>query len=246
MVILSRNNPTVKELASLKEKKGRKERGTFLIEGEKMVREAIGQGVKILRLIAKEGYEVCYDYPVVTLGEDAMRAVCDEKTPQPLAAEAQIPRYPLQKPSAPCLFLDGVSDPGNMGAIIRSANAAGFGEIYLADCVDPFSPKSVRASMSGVFSVRLYQGSREEILNVLSGVPVLAADMKGENLFTFTPPELYCLTIGNEGKGLSEEVRRAATEFIRIPMEEHTESLNAAVSASIAMYLLKKDYFLKK
>ena len=127
-----------------------------------------------------------------------------------------------------------------MGAVIRTAAAAGYREIYLAGCADPYSPKSVRASMSGVFYTRLMGGSREEILRVLGGVPLIAADMDGEDVFPFVPPQTFCLCIGNEGNGLSDEVRGRAAFTVAIPMEGKVESLNAAVSAGILMYELKR------
>ena len=242
MLIVSRNNPTVKEFAALKEKKGRRESGSFLVEGGKMVRECVESGLQVVRLAVREGYTgETYSLPAVTLGEDAFRAVCEEKTPQGIVAEVKIPRFSVVPPQKSCVLLDGVSDPANVGAIVRTAVAAGYEELYLAACADPYSPKSVRASMSGVFFAKLMCGSREEIVKALAGVPLIAADMGGENVFSFVPPEKFCLCIGNEGNGLSEEVRSAASYTVRIPMGEHTESLNAAVSAGILMYELKKQ-----
>ncbi len=241
MVIISKNNPVVKELSSLKEKKGRRERGTFLVEGGKMISECAASGVPIVRLAVREGFEGDLpDFPTVTLGEDAFKAVCDEKTPQGVLAEAKIPLYEIEPPKKSCLLLDGVADPANVGAIVRTAVAAGYEELYLADCADPYSPKSVRASMSGVFFAKLMRGSREEILGALKGVSLIAADMDGENVFSFTPPEKFCICIGNEGNGLSNKVRGKATFTVRIPMGAHTESLNAAVSAGIIMYQLTR------
>ena len=98
--------------------------------------------------------------------------------------------------------------------------------------------------MSGVFFVSLMQGTREEVLSALDGVPLIAADMGGENIFTFAPPEQFALCIGNEGSGLSKQVREKASFTVRIPMGEHTESLNAAVSAGILMYELKRTTFI--
>ena len=244
MVIVSRNNPVVKELAALKEKKFRQASGTFLVEGEKMVRECAASGLTVRRVIVREDYAgEEFPFSKVLLGADAFRAVADEKTPQGIVAEAEIPRYDLRVPERSCLFLDGVADPANVGAIIRTANAAGYREIYCANCADAFSPKSVRSSMSGVFFVRLMTGTREEILSALQGVPLIAADMDGENIFRFSPPEKFALCIGNEGNGLSDEVRSRAEYTVRIPMEERTESLNAAVSAALAMYLLGRRKF---
>ena len=150
----------------------------------------------------------------------------------------KIPTSPLVPPQGRCLLLDGVSDPANVGAVIRTAAAAGYREIYLADCADPYAPKSVRASMSGIFFCKLLCGTREAILETLGGVPLIAADMDGEDVFSFVPPEKHCICIGNEGNGLSEEVRARAAHTVGIPMQHPVESLNAAVSAGIMMYLM--------
>ncbi len=249
-VITSKHNPAVKELASLKEKKGRRERGTFLVEGGKMLRECMDSGMEIVRIALLAGnerpapteaslFEDRLGSAVLLLGEDAFRSVSDEKTPQGVVAEVKIPQPALEPPQGSCLLLDGLADPANVGAVIRTAAAAGYKEIYLAGCADPYSPKSVRASMSGVFYTKLMFGSEEEILRALGGVPLIAADMGGENVFSVVPPEKFCIAIGNEGNGLSEIVRGRADLTVGIPMER-MESLNAAVSAGILMYLLKK------
>ena len=240
MIILSRQNPLVKELASLKEKKGRRRTGTFLVEGHKMVREAVASGMDVVRLILREDYAgETYGLPAVRLGRDAFAAVCDEKTPQGIAAEVAIPLRSVQPPQGRCLLLDGLQDPANVGAIIRTAVAAGYEDVYLAGCADPFSPKSVRASMSGVFFARIMQGTQEEILSAIAGLPVIAADMGGEDVFSYAAPEKFCLAVGSEGNGLSELVRSRADVTVRIPMDARTESLNAAVSAGILMYALR-------
>ena len=240
MIILSRQNPLVKELASLKEKKGRRRTGTFLVEGHKMVREAVASGMDVVRLILREDYAgETYGLPAVRLGRDAFAAVCDEKTPQGIAAEVAIPLRSVQPPQGRCLLLDGLQDPANVGAIIRTAVAAGYEDIYLAGCADPFSPKSVRASMSGVFFARIMQGTQEEILSAIAGMPVIAADMGGEDVFSYVAPEMFCLAVGSEGSGLSALVRSRADVTVRIPMDARTESLNAAVSAGILMYALR-------
>lgn len=243
MVILSKNNPQVRELRALREKKARKEAGSFLVEGEKMVKECLSSGIRIKRIVAREDYrgELA---PDLVLGSDAFSSISEEKTPQPVLAEAELPHAELRPPERSCLLLDSVQDPANVGAIIRTANAAGYRELYLIGCADPFSPKSVRASMSGVFFASLMQGTREEVLDLLEGVPLIAADMDGENVFSFLPPQKFTLCIGSEGSGLSEQVRARAAYTVRIPMGEHTESLNAAVSAGILMYELKRNQFI--
>ena len=93
--------------------------------------------------------------------------------------------------------------------------------------------------MSGIFFVSVHCGSKDEVLAALGGVKLICADMDGESIFGFNPPEKFCLCIGNEGNGISDEIMNAAEYKISIPMDGTCESLNAAVSAGIAMYQLK-------
>lgn len=243
MILTSRNNPLIKEMAALKEKKGRKEQGFFLVEGVKMVSECKRSGLEIGRTFVSESYRGETDENAICISDEVFAFLSDEKTPQGILCSVRIPKPSLCPPKESCLLLDGVSDPGNMGAIIRTANAAGYGEIYLVGCTDPYSPKSVRASMSGIFFVKIYTGTREAVLEALSGLPILAADMDGENIFSFRPPEKFALAIGNEANGISEEVFQKAQHKLKIPMRAAQESLNAGIAAGIAMYLLKKDKF---
>ncbi len=247
MILTSKNNPLIKETASLKDKKGRKTLGRFLVEGRKMANECLSSGLNVEYAFVAESYTgelAIEESKIIRVSDDVLKYLSDEKTPQGVVCRVEIPRLELKKPSGRCLLLDGVADPGNMGAIIRTANAAGYKKIYLTnDCTDPYSPKSVRSSMSGVFFTELYVGVREELLELFSGVPLLVADMNGENLFKAAVPEHYVLTIGNEANGVSELVKKAATKRLRIPMQATQESLNAAVSAGIAMYVLAREEF---
>ena len=247
MILTSKNNPLIKETVSLKNKKARRALGLFLVEGEKLCAEINNSSLEIERIFVSESYRGAYPFPMepVCVSDDVFRLLSDEVTPQGILCRVKIPQTELVPPRTSCLFLDGVSDPGNLSAIIRTANAAGYREIYLANCTDPYAPKCVRASMSGVFFTALYFGSKAEILSVLEGTPILAADMQGENVFCYNAPEKYALAIGNEANGISEETFHAASATIRIPMEETQESLNAAVSAGILMYLLKQNQFKK-
>lgn len=250
MILTSKNNPLIKETAALKDKKGRKEQGLFLVEGAKMTRECLQSGCLPERVFLSERYdgETAWlsgvEDRIVRVSDEVLKFLSDEKTPQGVVCRVKIPRTPLQSPKKSCLILDGVSDPANVGAIIRTANAAGYREIYLTrECADPYAPKSVRASMSGVFFVKLYTAERAEILSVMQETPIVVADMDGENVFTSTPPKRFALVIGNEANGVSDEVRQAAEKVVKIPMESTQESLNAAVSAGILMYLLKKNNY---
>ncbi|MBR2441755.1 MAG: RNA methyltransferase [Clostridia bacterium] len=244
MILTSKNNPLIKQTAALKEKKARKEQGVFLVEGRKMSMECLASGFEIEHTFLAEDYagDVSAFVNPVWVSNDVFARLSDEKTPQGVLCRVKIPQRTLCVPKASCLFLDGVSDPGNLGAIIRTANAAGYNEIYLTEeCADPYSPKSVRASMSGIFFTKIYRAPRVEILSVLEGTPIVVADMGGENAFSFRAPQKLALVIGNEGNGVSDEVRAKAAHTVKIPMQATQESLNAAVSAGILMYLLKKE-----
>ncbi len=211
-----------------------------------MTEECLASGFEIDRIFLSESFlgDFAFDKEPVRVSDDVFRFLSDEKTPQGVLCRVKIPSRALCAPKGSCLLLDGVSDPGNLGAIIRTANAAGYEEIYLTEeCADPYSPKSVRASMSGIFFTKLYRAPREEILSVLKDTPVVVADMGGENVFSFCPPKQFALAIGNEANGISEAVRAKAAHTVKIPMRATQESLNAAVSAGIIMYQFKREDF---
>ena len=247
MILTSKNNPLIKKTSSLKEKKGRKEHSLFLIEGKKMTQECLKSGFEIEKVFVSERFDgelSVFGESVQLVSEDVLKHLSDEKTPQGIVCCARIPKKELQAPTGKCLFLDGIADPGNMGAIIRCANAAGYDEIYLTkECTDPYAPKSVRASMSGIFFTKIYIAEREEILKLFtsSQTPLIVADMDGKNLFHFQAPKKFALAIGNEGNGISAATKENAAYTVAIPMRETQESLNAAVSAGICMYVLSRD-----
>lgn len=247
MILTSKSNPLIKETAALKDKKARKQQGMFLVEGRKMAVECQNSDFEVDRVFVAESYTGENPFPIektVLVSDDVFRFLSDEKTPQGILSRIKIPTRRLTAPQGKCLLLDGVADPGNVGTIIRTANAAGYEEIYLTEeCADPYSPKSVRASMSGVFFTRLYRASRTEILSVLADTPILVADMGGKSVFSFSAPKRFALAIGNEANGISAAVQNAATHTVKIPMKATQESLNAAISAGIIMYVLNKDEF---
>ena len=240
MIITSKSNPIIKTLSSLSDKKFRKQLGLYLVEGIKPVKECIQAGCEIERIVCTPENESLFNGATV-VSDVVFKSISSEKTPQGAIAVVKIPQRQLMPPQKSCLLLDCLQDPGNLGTVIRTANAAGYSEIYLINCTDPYSPKAVRASMSGIFFVKLFSDTREEILKTLEGVPIICADMQGENVFEFVPPEKFCLCIGNEGGGISQEVFKKAAHTVKIPMSETCESLNAAVSAGIAMYALKNN-----
>ena len=249
MILTSKNNPLIKQTVSLKEKKGRKENSLFLVEGKKMSQECLQSGFEIEKVFVSEQFDgdlSSFGEKVQLVSQDVLKHLSDEKTPQGIVCSVKIPKRALCAPTGKCLFLDGVADPGNMGAIIRCANAAGYDEIYLTkECTDPYAPKSIRASMSGIFFTKIYIAEREEILKLFQDgqTPLIVADMDGENVFQFQAPNKFALAIGNEGNGISKTTKENAAYTVTIPMRKTQESLNAAVSAGICMYVLSRDGF---
>lgn len=238
MVITSKANPLIRKIISLGDKKFRKAYGEYLVEGTKPVNECLSCGKDIAQIVCTE--KLSSSYPqAVTVTEELFCRISSEKSPQGVIAVVKLPKTDLLPPKGNCLLLDRLQDPGNLGTIIRTANAAGYEDIYLINCADAFSPKAVRASMSGIFHVNIHEGGEGETLSALEGVALICADMDGEDIFEFIPEKTFCLCIGNEGGGLSENIRAKADYTVKIPMRATCESLNAGVSAGIAMYALK-------
>ncbi len=237
-MITSRANPKIKEIIKLNDKKFRKQTGLYIVEGLKPVKECVQAGCEITEIICTEKY-LEYFQGATVVSDAVFSVISSEKTPQGALATVKIPEHELKAPQKSCILLDCLQDPGNLGTIIRTANAAGYSELYLINCVDAYSPKVVRASMSGIFFTKIYSATSEEVLEVLKGVPLVCADMDGQNVFKFHAPEKFCLCIGNEGNGISKEIFSEAEYKVSIPMADSCESLNAAVSAGICMYLLK-------
>lgn len=243
-MITSKQNSLIKQIRSLSDKKFRDKLNLYLIEGVKLVREAIFLSLPIFAIVGTEKAlrEIdCKNYRYETVTDEVFSFITTEVSPQGVVAVIEKPNNELCAPNGSCVLLDGVSDPTNVGAIIRTATASGYNNVYLTnDCADQFSPKAVRASMSGVFRINSARGSAEELLSTIN-LPIVVADMNGENVFNHNIKGDFCLVIGNEGHGVSDFIRKNANYTLSIPMENGMESLNAAVSASLMMYGLKKN-----
>ncbi len=243
MIISSRTNQFIKEVRSLKDKKVRDQLNLYLAEGVKLVREALDLNLPITRIVATESglskISRVIDNGILTLVTyGVFESISSESSPEGVIA---IISKPLKQESKNLgsIYLDGVGDPANVGAIIRTAAASGYSTVYLEKtCADAYSPKAVRASMGGIFRVNVIIGSREELIDKIKE-PIVVADMNGENAFNFEKGN-YCIVIGNEANGVSEYVKKHAKYQVSIPMQNGMESLNAGVSAGILMYALKK------
>ncbi len=240
-MITSKQNALVKEIRSLGDKKFRDSLNLYVVESVKTVKEVLSLNLNVKVVVATEkGLSALGFSPekLELVSDDIFKYISAETTPQGVLAVVEKPQNQIEPPKNSCLLLDGVSDPANVGAILRTAVASGYGEVYLtSDSADAYSPKAVRASMSGVFRAKIMRGSLSELLSVIS-LPIVVADMNGQNVFSAKIIEKFCLVIGNEGRGVSPELKKKANQIISIPMLGGMESLNASVSAGILMYNL--------
>ncbi len=246
-LISSSRNPRILAWRSLSTGKGRDEQNAFLVEGARIVQEAVNSGFEIRAILIREGYQPVYtipqSIPTFILTQNAFSAVTDTKTPQGIAAVITKKIKPLT--GNRLLALDGVQDPGNVGTIIRTADAAGFDGVILSkECADLFSPKVLRSTMGSIF--RMSFAFPEDLPGTLralkqKGFSVLSSQLDGEPFFERkNVSDQFVLIVGNEGNGISAPVKTEATHRLRLPMYGGTESLNAAVAAGIMMYDLSR------
>lgn len=244
-IITSTRNQTVKLARSLAEKKFREQYGLFLVEGGNIVKD-IPEGTEVeFYLVSESRAEETAAALALTrakvyyVTDDVMKSVSDTVTPYGIAAAVKIPERRFSLPSGNAVLLDGVSDPGNLGTIIRTAAAAGFFDVYLLGCADAYSGKAVRASMGGIFRVRVVAVTEEQAVGLVAGTPSVVLDMDGENLLEKGLRAPVTLVAGSEAHGVRKIVADSAARVASLPMQGGMESLNVAVAAAVAMYSVK-------
>lgn len=252
-MISSSSNAKVKHVIALKKKaKLRKEEGLFLVEGIKMVEEAISYGI-VEAYISETGYEtyasshshVLERIPYEIVSDKVFGEMSDTITPQGILAVVTMPKYDLlemiQREHGHFILLEDLRDPGNLGTIIRSAEGAGVtGVILSKESVDIFNPKVIRSTMGSIFRVPFcYVEDFVGTTRLLKKhhIPLYAAHLRGsDNYEAFDYKKSCGFLIGNEANGLSEAASKEADYLIKIPMAGQVESLNAAMAASILMF----------
>jgi TrmH family RNA methyltransferase len=234
-----------KELAS---RDGRIDTGMFLVEGIRHIRQIADlRPDAISELIAVEGASLPEGYPVRRVTEKQFKQISSAKTPQGIMAVVKIPRhaYSDHLPASAgrrVLLLEDIQDPGNLGTLIRTASAFQFSGIIMSDkCADPFSPKCVQSAAGSVLAPWLRRTSRylEAAACLKSdGYCLIAGSLEGESEAGTFNRENLLLALGNEGTGLSSQLRELADYLFTIPVDRRkAESLNVAVSGGIMMYL---------
>ncbi|MBE7021711.1 MAG: RNA methyltransferase [Ruminococcaceae bacterium] len=242
------DHKVVKQAASLKEKKYRERLGEFLVEGELSVLWALDSPYRLTAVIASADYTLppalsalSDSLPMYKVPPHIFAKIADTKTPQGILCTCALPDAPPLPSSGRYVLCDRVRDPGNLGSIIRSADALGFDGVMLSDLsVDPFTPKLVRSTMGSLFHIRLYTGLNTDTLAVLQKqgfqLVVSALTDNSISLSALTLQENCILVVGNEAAGVSKPVLDVADVVVKIPMAGSAESLNVAAAAAILMY----------
>lgn len=239
MIIKSQANQKFKLIKKLRNKKYRDKEGLFVVESRKLVEEAIKSKADIDFLFLREGISFEESIPNLVFDRNSFAKLSELKSPDGYAAVIRKKKaYDLS--SDRILLLDHISDPGNMGTIIRSAEAFGFSDIILTKgCVDIYNEKCLRASMGSVFRENIVELSLEEIRKLKENYRFLSSHMEGIDVRKYdSSNDSIILAIGNEANGLSEDIRKLTDDFIKISMQGEIESLNAAIAASIMMNTL--------
>ncbi len=245
--ITSRQNPLVSHIRKLgNDRVYRREQGRFLIEGVKLLDECIRWGGEIDTLVRAEGtvFEGAMPQGVreVSVPAGLFESLSTVESPQGVLALCALP--PLTLPDklsgGRYLVLDGVQDPGNVGTVWRTADAFGAdGLILLPGCADPWSPKTVRASMGACFRLPVWACTLEELTKLLTqaDIPLRATALRKDTAdLRALDWSRAAAVIGSEGRGVSQAVLDACAATVKIPMRERCESLNAAVAASVVLW----------
>lgn len=237
MLITSLNNEHIKEILKLKEKKYRDLSNTFLIEGRHLVLEAHREK-KIVELILEKDELFPLDVNTLYVSSNVMNKLSDLKTPSNVMAVVE--KLDEKEVGEKILILDNIQDPGNLGTIIRSAVAFNFDTIVLSPkTVDLYNPKVVRSTQGMMFHTNIIIREPVNFINELKSEGYKIVGTKVTNGVDVRESKNYshfALIIGNEGKGMSEELSELCDEYLYIKMNDQCESLNAAVAASILMY----------
>ena len=244
--ISSRKNPLLQQVKKLLSSRKERERaGLFVADGTKLLQEAVKFYPGLDTVILSEGVEaqVPDHVRVVWVPRDVMASISPMETPQGALFLCRLPEKQDFIPQPGMLLLDGIQDPGNIGTILRTADALEIPVVLLEGCADPYSHKVVRSSMGAVFRTPVLQTTWEDAREkcAAAGIPVAvtalsdrAKDLRQADL------KQMAVVIGSEGQGVRREVLDSADGELIIPMNPRCESLNAAIAATICMWQMTK------
>jgi RNA methyltransferase, TrmH family len=237
--ISSLQNPTIKLIRSLEQKKERREAGLFVAEGFAMLERAEACGFVPDYVVATKRIDMFEDVKPTLVTDKVMAELSGQNNPHDVLGVFKQRYQPHPSKDGLWLALDEIRDPGNMGTIIRTADAVDVkGIILVGDCCDPYSPDAVRASTGSIFAVTLVRMTSDGILDLAKAWPGDVVGTSGAARSDFRrkylPPVL--LAMGSESRGLSAELSRSCTQLVRIPMKDGVESLNVATASALMLY----------
>ena len=230
------NNDFIKKIKKLNEKKYRDINNELLVEGEHLVLEALKNNL-VKYIIVTEDYNFDYDKKII-VSNKVMKYISNLDSPSGIIGVCS--KSDNKKIGNRVLILDNIQDPGNLGTIIRSAVAFNFDTIVLSrDTVDLYNSKVIRATQGMLFKINIIITDLEEFINNLDGYKIIGTDVvNGKKIMNFKNLEKFAIIVGNEGKGVSLNIKKLCSDNIYIPISKDCESLNVGVAASIIMYEL--------
>lgn len=244
-IITSRKNPLLQQVRKLlSSRKAREEAGLFVADGTKLLQEAIRwwPGLDTVILSQDVEIEIPAGIRTVTVPKDVMESISPMQAPQGALFLCRLPEKTYFAPKPGMLLLDGIQDPGNLGTILRTADALEIPVALLEGCADPYSHKVVRASMGAVFRMQTVQTTWEEVKRACAAagisIGVTALNPSAKDLRE-QPLNTMAVVIGSEGQGVRREILESADHSLIIPMNPNCESLNAAIAAAIVMWQMK-------
>ncbi len=240
--ITARKNPLMQQVKKLfSSRKARVESGLFVADGTKLLQEAVRFYPGLDTVILSDGVEA--DVPeqvrLVRVPSDVMESISPMAAPQGAIFLCKLPQPQPLVATAPMLLLDGIQDPGNLGTILRTADALNVQVVLLEGCADPYSHKVVRASMGAVLRNQPLTSTWEEVKQALNEkkIPIAVTALSEQSVDIRSA--LLCkmaVVIGSEGQGVRQEILESVDHRLIIPMNANCESLNAAVAASIVLW----------
>ncbi|MDD3232341.1 MAG: RNA methyltransferase [Clostridia bacterium] len=245
-IIKSLQNPYIKML-----KKQMKQKNLLFLDSPKLIEEAFKSDLKLHTLLIDykktKSLEKFYfiknsENKIVTTTSEIIKHFSDVKAPQGIIGIFELQKTSLKTPNGNFLVLDCIQDAGNVGTLLRSALGAGFKDVYLLNCAQISNMKTVRSSMGAIFKLNVYQTTKAEFLEFFKNIsyPLYSADLGGKNIFDFKFKIPCGIALGNEGSGLSHEIKGLSVDTISIPIDANLESLNVGVAGSIIMFQIKK------
>ncbi|MFI3229063.1 MAG: RNA methyltransferase [Bacillota bacterium] len=242
-IITSTRNDKVKLLRSLATKKGRTSSGLYLVEGYNIIKD-MPTSVDVQGLFVKESMQEKYaslvtkwSNKIIILADFVFDSVSETVTSNGILATVSLPKSSKLKGGF-VVVADSINDAGNMGTIIRTAVAMGATDIVTIDSVDVCNPKVVRSTMGGIFNINIISATHTEALELLQSHTIVVLDMAGENIFEYTVSGDIAVVVGNEAKGVSEQIKKESQTVLSIPMYGAMESLNAGVSMGVALAVI--------